>query len=239
MKKIIPVISLSLSASIFLTSCSFKIPDLTSFGKSSGTPASSGQSEGPNSTESTTSTPGKQNGKLVFPNMPDYNGYFDFEATEYSEEGRKVISEEHEFLTGMIGTDIPAAINGAIEKYGKHFLDYIPEYALKAAVRPMTGEPFLRQKIEGNVTGITDDALSKVNKFLGENDLEPLDAKDPEQNVAAFAIAAMLLHKGTGEIGMVDGLAEAFTDACCNSDETRAKELAKNTLYAIYLHFLE
>jgi|GEM_PF-5628535 len=228
MKKIFSVLLLVWAAALLLTACKSN-PE---------SPASSGHSEGAGSAESASSAAEPLNppGKLVFPNVPDYNKFF--KITEESEKSVQSTGRNQKTLSEMTGLDIPAVVDSVIEKYGKYFLDYIPDYILKIAIAPRMGLPGLKQE-EGNVSGITDDAAAKANEFLGNNGIEPLDIKDPEQNIAAFAIAAMLLHEKNEPDRYM--LAVAFADACYEDDEINetAKKVTLYEFVAQFNHYLD
>ena len=238
-KTILAILAAVLALSLMLTACS-KGGETSGDNSTGGTSSTAGTTSGGADSIDTTK-PYMKDGKLVFPNVPNYNEYFskDFRY----EEGMEIIRNEHDKLTkvtgGVTGVDIPTAINGAIEKYGKYFLDYIPDYILMGAVHPMlTGTPLLRQE-SGNVTAITDDALAKANKFLTDNGFDALDAKDPEQNIAAFAVAALLFHNGEEKTYADEWfLIDAFGNACHNSDEKEKINYYESELLSRYMKFL-
>ena len=196
-----------------LTSCSCSRQPVQSTPSSSTGSVASNQSEVSSPAESTASTPGK----ITYPNVPDYNEIF---VKEPDQETDAHIASEHETLSRKTGVDVPVAVDGAIEKYGKYFRPNIPAYVLKLAVRPAAH--IIATQYEYNVCGITDEALLKANEFLETNGQEPMDIKDPEQNIAAFAIAAMLFYKedaeGQGYPHITYDLAYAFASALFNSE---------------------
>ena len=231
-KTVTAILAAVLALSFMLTACS-KGGETSGDNSTGGTSSTAGTTSG-NADSIDTTKPHMKDGKAIYPNVPDYNEYF---STEFRyEEGMERIELGHERLTKITGVDVESAIDGAIEKYGKYFLDYIPDYVLKAAVRPLDGGPVLRQE-KGNITGVTDDAVAQVNEFLKGNSKELLDIEDPEQNVAAFAVAAMLFHENADKADLWR-LIEAFVNTCCYNDEAEGKELAGFALYSTLMEFI-
>ena len=179
MKKTISVILVAvLVFSLMLTACN-KGGDNSTTGKSSTAGTSGAESID-------TTVPHMKDGKPVYPNVPDYNEVF---VKEPDAEIETHIDGQNEVLSRKTGVDIESVVDSAIQNYGKYFLDYIPGCVVRLAVMPVA---HTATQSENNVTGITDDALAKANKFLTDNGEQALDATDPEQNIAAFAVAALL-----------------------------------------------
>ena len=223
-KTILAILAAAIALSLMLTACS-KGGETSGDNSTGGTSSTAGTTSG----NADSTTPNNKDGKPVYPNMPtDYSFLEIFEPLDNSQEGKDMINAVNEALSRVIKIEVAPVIDGAIQKYGKYFLDYIPAHALMPAVCWIGGE---KVQSENNVTGITDNALAKANKFLKENGIEELDGTDPEQNIAALAVAAMLLFEkdASGGPNCVYDLA----NACCEDVPDR-KTIYIGTLSSTY-----
>ena len=88
-------------------------------------------------------------------------------------------------VNSWLKIDVDEAINRVYEKYGEYLNVNITKNVIRVICVIDTGK-------EENYLGISDTAMNKVNDFLKNKGKEPLDIKNPEQNIAAMWIAISL-----------------------------------------------
>jgi len=203
MKKIIALI-LALTLALTLAACN----------KSGDNPTGDNSTPGTSSTPGTTSKPSDTwaDYYVADPSVK----VFDEPETQNTEEQAKLeksIDDKDE----VFNIDIKNTIDEVYNKYEKYLNVNITKSAMMVAMSTATSAPFCSK--ENNITGISPNALQKVNDFLKSKGEEQLDAKNPKQNIAALWIAASLYFDPNYNseypyyyIAMPFGLARANTE---------------------------
>jgi len=173
MKKIIALI-LALTLALTLAACN----------KSGDNPT------GDNSTPGTSSTPGT----TIKPSDTWADYYVAdpsvkvFDEPEKKNEERNTLLDSDLAATDIhLGIDTKKIIDETYKKYGKYLNVNITKSAMYVGIVTGVNSSFFQSK--GNITGISDTALNKVNDFLKEKGEQQLDVKNPEHSITAMWLA--------------------------------------------------
>jgi len=104
----------------------------------------------------------------------------------------EAINNNLNYLGDVAGISIDDAIESAYQKYGSYLNDNITKDAIRVGMAITAGTPFYDKN--GNISGISSNALKDVNDLLASNDEAALDKNDPEQSIAALWLAASLYY---------------------------------------------
>ena len=114
--------------------------------------------------------------------------------SKYDTEHKAWVDERITAKNTYYNIDIDNIIQAACDEYGQFFNEHITPEALRTAIIAVGGSGVKFEQGD-NLTGISGNALQKVNEFLQIKELAPIDTKDPKQSVAAYGIAATLYYK--------------------------------------------
>ena len=220
MKKLFAII-LALSLALSLTACN-KSGD-TPTGDNS-TPGTSDTSTPEATSGGDTTTPGNNNGAGKAPTWADPSKY---------DKGIKADTDERISEIGKwSGIDVDNALIEAVEEYGQFFNENITPEALRAA---LTMNTTLLSERAGNISGISNYSLEKVNIFLASKGKNALDVKNPKESIAALGIAATIFYQPNfaDRGSTLKDLAAAFS--CGFSDTGEVNSLANSFVMSYYL----
>jgi len=133
-------------------------------------------------------------------NMGPAPGASVYEAEGVDDQMNEGVNNNLNYYSDIAGISIDGAIESAYQKYGSYLNDNITKDAIRVGMAIAAGAPFYDEN--GNISGISSNALKDVNDFLSSNNGAALDKTDPEQSIAALWLAASLYY----DIDMYNGI---------------------------------
>jgi len=127
----------------------------------------------------------------------------------YDKETKEMIDAVINLLSENEEIDVNKTIKGVYEEYSEFLNEDINEDALKVALTLRAGS----YASIANLSGISNNALIKVNDFLESKGLNPLDIKNTAENIKAFLLAASLFYDPNGSWSPYKNLGTAFANA--------------------------
>lgn len=160
----------------------------------------------------------------------------------YDEAQKAELDEYITHFNSVGGIDIENVINEVYEKYGEYINVNITKDAIRVGI--ITGDYSAYYKSDGsNLTGISPNALKKVNDFLADNGEEELDSEVPEQNIAVLWLAASLYYdpdyvheSDTYKDDPCNDIAMAFGLARADSSREGDAELKRDAFWSAYVN---
>jgi len=199
------ILTAVLALSLMLTACN----------KGGDNPTGDNSTPGTSSTPEGTGTPGGSS----TPDTSAPQATPKYKMPSYDKEHKTFIDNEIARLGGIAKIDIENVLDKAYEKYGQYLNVNISKDAVKAGIINRDMSPYVHGKApEINITGISPNAVAKVNDFLVNNGKEPIGITDPallkahnellagmhmepvpailtpEENITAFWLAASLYY---------------------------------------------
>jgi len=154
--------------------------------------------------------------------MPDFTGYYD---VSLSPQHAGYLDDNMRRLDALMMLDAAAALEGAIEAYGAVFSQKLPKDVLVCALGINAVLFDISRHDSQNLCGLTQEAMDAVDMFLEKQGASVFDYTNPEQNIAAFAIAAILNYQedfpsmNDTKIGNTTDLGGAFALARYSDEE--------------------
>lgn len=203
---------------------------LTACGKSGGTPVGDDSTPGasaPTGTTDESNTPDTSEMPTKLEKPPKLD-------IPYGDEEWKAQIDNHiDLFNERAGIDVESVIDDAYKNYGQYMNEKINEDAIRVGIAGSAGSMYMSKS---NVTGISSDALKKVNDFLASEDRKPLDITNPEQNLTAFLLAASLFYDPDITNGQpAYDIAMAFGNARADSSRPGHAESEADSYWSSYV----
>lgn len=153
----------------------------------------------------------------------------------YDKEKKAELDESIAHYSNVAGIDIESTIEDVHKKYGQFINVNMTEDTIRVGIITGANSSYYGSK-GANLTGISPDAVSKVNDFLSSQGEEPLDPKDPAQNIAALWLAVSLYYDPDYSTSYpCDDIARPFGLARADSKPDDA-ERNSNRFWTIYVN---
>lgn len=167
--------------------------------------------------------------------MPEEIEESKYKMPPYDEAWKAEIDEHIAAFNNASGIDIENILDKVYEKYRKYLNVNMTKDVIRIGIVTGTGSSYYKS-FGGNETGISPDAMKKVNDFLAANGEGELDSGISEQNIAALWIAASLYYDPdfVGE-DICDDIARPFGLARANPSIQDNAEILASSFWSSYV----